>query len=40
VTIEPAELFGPAMEGGSGGDPPTLQLLVDGAWREAASGET
>jgi acyl-CoA reductase-like NAD-dependent aldehyde dehydrogenase len=39
VTLQPSDLFGPAMERGGGG-PPTLQLLVDGEWRAAVSGET
>ncbi|HEV3401149.1 MAG TPA: aldehyde dehydrogenase family protein [Acidimicrobiales bacterium] len=39
VTLQPSDLFGPAMERGAEG-PPTLQLLVDGEWRAAVSGET
>ncbi|HEX2023320.1 MAG TPA: aldehyde dehydrogenase family protein [Acidimicrobiales bacterium] len=39
VTLQPSDLFGPAMDR-EGDGPPTLQLLVDGEWRTAASGET
>ena len=40
VTIELADVFAPAVDTAGDADVPTLQLLVDGEWRAAASGET
>ncbi|MBW3627432.1 MAG: aldehyde dehydrogenase family protein [Actinobacteria bacterium] len=40
VRLELPELFAPAVAPGDGGGPPGLQLLIDGTWRPAASGET
>ncbi|HYX45152.1 MAG TPA: aldehyde dehydrogenase family protein [Acidimicrobiales bacterium] len=38
AALSPGELFKPAID--ESGDVPTLRLLIDGEWREAAGGET
>ncbi|HEV2071384.1 MAG TPA: aldehyde dehydrogenase family protein, partial [Acidimicrobiales bacterium] len=40
VRLELPELFAPALAPGDGNEVPGLQLLIDGTWRPAASGET